>query len=283
MPVARDSIKSNGARQAIDAARKNIAEGEAALALAWSGLKPRSTPPASNIWPAAQAPVVMAAETLCHLILTAERQNRAHTAALYLVNLRKWFDDYPVELPPDEDTWEKFAGKRLAPMPLDRIRELIGSMVYRNAIVACSRCGAETVCPCGCGEPYLPDHPWARGVTENVTINPSKSVELPANDEMASKAKSLRGRPPTGKATTSAERMRRLRARHTSDDPAATTLDGRVIPGAVGALLLRSSTVADMAHYDDGDPVTDDAIAAAKHAADKWRELYHQLKERRKA
>ena len=143
-----------------------------------------------------------------HNALAYERAGRSIPAGLTLAVLRNWFESFePAGLPPDENTWPKFAGKRI-PLPPERINQLLGEVARRGGLLRCKHCGTAALCSCPCGAPYLPER-WAmpvaeavEPVTKNVTKNPR------------------RGRPPKDATMTAAERKRKQREHQRNSAPA---------------------------------------------------------------
>jgi hypothetical protein len=85
-------------------------------------------------------------------------RDRWAAAGFGLIELRQWYEASPATaFPDDERTWPDFAAKRLPSIDVGR---LIGQVQFRGGTLQCSGCGALAVCHCGCGTPYLVDHPW---------------------------------------------------------------------------------------------------------------------------
>ena len=111
-----------------------------------------------------------------------ERAGRHVTAAAALAKLRERHAALsPTDLAADEQGWPDFARKHV-PLPPERIDELIGGMVHRGGLLQCTKCGAGTICPCGCGAPYLVERrDWTASgtalerATAAVTADPTKS------------------------------------------------------------------------------------------------------------
>jgi len=112
------------------------------------------------------SPSAMAApltEMINHII-DYERAGRRVAVGLGLTRLRQHYECLdPEDLPPDEQSWEAFAGKHL-PLPQVRIAELIGKMVHHGGLLRCTKCSARTKSECGCGAPYVGEHHWAMPV-----------------------------------------------------------------------------------------------------------------------
>jgi hypothetical protein len=142
----------------ITTARKNIAAGEAIVARASDQITriahratfpaPRPVPP-----PASDEPLSIAA--MVERIMQAQARYRPVLAALGLARLREFHEaTHPTE------PWSDFV-RRHVPLARDRVDELIGRLVHRGALLRCTSCGTTAKCPCGCGVPYVSDHPWA--------------------------------------------------------------------------------------------------------------------------
>jgi hypothetical protein len=84
-----------------------------------------------------------------------ERAGRNVAAAAALATVRNRHAALvPSDLAADERSWPDFARKHI-PLPPERVDELIGRMVHRGGLLHCTKCGVATICPCGCGAPYL--------------------------------------------------------------------------------------------------------------------------------
>jgi hypothetical protein len=87
--------------------------------------------------------------------VTFERAGRHITAAAALATVRNRHATLsPNDLAGDERTWRDFAAKHI-PLPPERVDELVGGMIHRGGLLQCTKCGVGTICPCGCGAPYL--------------------------------------------------------------------------------------------------------------------------------
>lgn len=111
-----------------------------------------------------------------------ERAGRHITAAAALAKLRERHAALsPTDLAADEQDWPDFARKHV-PLPPERIDKLIGGMIHRGGLLQCTKCGAGTICPCGCGAPYLVERrDWTAAGTAleraaaAITAHPEKS------------------------------------------------------------------------------------------------------------
>jgi hypothetical protein len=149
-------------------------------------------------------------------IIAAERAGRA-IAGMGLIQLKTRHEAaIPGELNDGERTWLGLIATHFS-FDIDRVNELMGRWLHRGGSMACTKCGKEQVCPCGCGVAYWPEA-VAKDVTENVTDNSAS----PVNKHMPNNVKHLgRGRPSTGGegsagGMTPAERKRRSRERQRS-------------------------------------------------------------------
>jgi hypothetical protein len=144
-------------RAEIDAISKNVAEGEAIVQRASdqiTRIQHRATfPEPRPVPPAADEPLSIA--SMVEQITQAEARGRPVLAALGLARLREFHETTNPAVP-----WADFA-RRHIPLARDRVEALIGRMVHRGALLRCTSCGTTAKCPCGCGVPYLSDHPWA--------------------------------------------------------------------------------------------------------------------------
>ena len=94
-------------------------------------------------------------------IVAYERAGHWPSAGAGLVQLRRRYEDYnAVDLADDELSWEAFAAKHI-PLPAMRVGELIGRMVHKGGLLRCTSCNVRLACECGCGVPYVVDHPGA--------------------------------------------------------------------------------------------------------------------------
>jgi hypothetical protein len=150
----------------VDAARGALAEGELLVQRAVGDLRPRRES-ASLAWPARAAdPVVRSIEQRVAQALACVRRDRWPAAGLALTELRQWYEaSDPAAFAEGERTWSGFTAKRLAIAPAE-IERLIGDVQYRGSVLQCSGCGAHAVCRCGCGVPYVVEHPWAAPAPE---------------------------------------------------------------------------------------------------------------------
>jgi hypothetical protein len=111
-----------------------------------------------------------------------ERAGRHVTAAAALAKVRERYAALsPTDLAADEQGWADFARKHVPLSPV-RIDELIGGMVHRGGLLQCTKCGAGTICACGCGVPYLVERrDWTAAgtalerATAAIAANPAKS------------------------------------------------------------------------------------------------------------
>ena len=173
-----------------DAVLEHVAAGEAIVQRAEQYLRrddrieriryraqfPAPSPPPPQA--ADSAPLSVAGMLEC--ITQAEARGRSILAALGLARLREFHEaTNPTEL------WAEFSRKHV-PLARDRVEELIGRMVHRNAVLRCTKCSTEVKCPCGCGVPFVSDHPWANAdpltratalerAAEAVAAHPEKS------------------------------------------------------------------------------------------------------------
>ena len=94
---------------------------------------------------------------------------RPIAAGLGLVKLRERYETWHTDdLPQDERTWRGFVAKHLKLAP-GRADILLGRMVKMGALLACSRCGAESTAPCACPAPHMPAHRWVRAAVAEVS------------------------------------------------------------------------------------------------------------------
>jgi hypothetical protein len=162
MTMGNDEIAT--ARDAI----RNVAEGEAIVASANErilGVRRREpfvplfrtapTFPAPRPVPQADNSAPLSIAEMLERITRDEARGRTVLAALGVARLREFH-----EATNPAEPWPDFARKNV-PLARDRVEELIGSMVHRGALLRCTRCGTGAKCPCGCGVPYVSDHPWA--------------------------------------------------------------------------------------------------------------------------
>jgi len=94
-------------------------------------------------------------------IITALMRRRRPAAGAAVIALRQTF--------PRDSDWQAyvahelpkiFAERRLAPLTLQGIEQLIGEVGVRHGAANCVKCSAMLVVPCSCGMPYLPQMPW---------------------------------------------------------------------------------------------------------------------------
>jgi hypothetical protein len=173
-----------------DAISKDIAEGEAIVQRATEQYLRRDDPltrirnravfPAQRSLPKVDTSVQPSSAEMIENIVKAEGRGRPMVAAFGLARLREFH-----EATNPGEPWADFARKNI-PLGRDRIEELIGTMVHRNNLIRCVKCGIAAKCPCGCGVPYVSDHPWANPdpltktsalerAAEAVAANPEKS------------------------------------------------------------------------------------------------------------
>jgi hypothetical protein len=100
-------------------------------------------------------------QRIAHISECARRRRWAG-AGLGLVELRQWYEaSHATAFADDERTWPDFIAKRFPSIPATDIERLTGQVLYRGGSLQCSDCGAQVVCQCGCGAPYVVAHPWA--------------------------------------------------------------------------------------------------------------------------
>jgi hypothetical protein len=205
-----------------DAISKDVAEGEAIVRRATEQYLRRDDPltrirnravlpPPRPLPKVDDASAPPSSAEMIENIVKAEGRGRPMVAAFGLVRLRKWFDARAAEAANPGEPWADFARKNI-PLGRDRVDELIGAMVHRNDLIRCVKCGTAAECPCGCGVPYVSDHPWANRdpltkksalerAAEAVAANPGKSdraiaAEIGCDHKTVAKARRARGESP---------------------------------------------------------------------------------------
>jgi hypothetical protein len=147
-----------------------------------------------------------------------------------------------------------------------------------------------------------------RDVTINVTGNQTGSEKFPADEQMSNAIKPLRGRPPTGKALSVAERKRRSRERQRGavGEPEVTIVKGKLLVDPAffqepmeddgtpeqdfenSLSAMAGMSISLPAHWTKqlGDwkdlPATSIMVALAKEASETWAMIARELKHRRK-
>jgi Winged helix-turn-helix DNA-binding len=118
-----------------------------------------------------------------------ERAARPITAAAALAKVRERHAALAsTDLAADEQTWADFAHKRV-PLPPERIDELIGGMVHRGGLLQCTKCGAGTICACGCGVPYVGEHrAWAAPIAKVPTALERAAAAIAADPAKSNRA-----------------------------------------------------------------------------------------------
>jgi hypothetical protein len=137
----------------IEAAKSAIAEGEMRMQLARDDLRPQAQP-LPPLPPHADEVAFSVEDRIAH-IQESVRCNRLAAAGLGLIELRRWHEAAQA------GTWFEFVAAQLptiAPADIDR---LVGKVLFRGGALQCTGCGTRAVCQCGCGAPYVVDHPWA--------------------------------------------------------------------------------------------------------------------------
>jgi hypothetical protein len=159
---------------------KDVAEGEAIVQRATEQYLRRDDPitrirnravfPTPRPLPKVDTSAPPSVAEMIESIVKAERRGRPMVAAFGLARLRKFH-----EATNPGEPWADFARKNI-PLGRDRVEELIGSMVHRNNLIRCVKCGTAVKCPCGCGVSYVSNHPWAR---------PTKTIKTTALERAA--------------------------------------------------------------------------------------------------
>ena len=149
-----------------DAISKDVAAGEAIVQRATEQYLRRDDPltrisnravfPAPRPLPQADTRAPLSGAEMVEQIVKAEARGRPMVAAFGLARLREFHESTNPSEP-----WADFARKNI-PLGRDRVEELIGRMVHRNNLIRCVKCGTAAKCPCGCGVPYVSEHPWAK-------------------------------------------------------------------------------------------------------------------------
>jgi hypothetical protein len=127
-------------------------------------------------------------ERVAHIAESARRKRWA-TAGLELVELRKWYEaSAPEAFAADERTWTDFASKRLPSIEPADVQRFMGAVLYRGSAMQCSACGAQAVCRCGCGAPYVIEHPWAAPAPPPVSALDRAVAAIQATPEKSDRA-----------------------------------------------------------------------------------------------
>jgi hypothetical protein len=134
----------------IHAAKTALAEGEMLLKHACDDLRPRKEP-----LPPLPPRATNIDERIAH-VRECMRRHRWTAAGLALIELRLWH-----EASACADEWPDFIATRLAPIESADIAQLIGKVLYHGGLLQCAGCGVHAACQCGCGTPYVVEHPWA--------------------------------------------------------------------------------------------------------------------------
>jgi len=118
-----------------------------------------------------------------------ELAGRHITAAAALAKLRERHAALsPTDFAVDEQTWADFARKRV-PLSPARIDELIGRMVHRGGMLRCTKCGAGSLCACGCGVPYVAEQSaWAAPIAKVPTALERAAAAISAHPEQSNRA-----------------------------------------------------------------------------------------------
>jgi hypothetical protein len=185
-----------------DAINKDVAAGEDIVRQAINDRIRRQPPafPTPRRRPQINASAPLSGAEMVEHIVKAESRGRSMLAAFGLARLREFHEGTNPSEP-----WADFARKNI-PLGRDRVEELMGSMVHRNNLIRCVKCGTAAKCPCGCGVPYVSDHPWANPdpltkksalerAAEAVAAHPDKSnraiaAEIGVSFETVRKARS---------------------------------------------------------------------------------------------
>ena len=103
------------------------------------------------------------------------KAGRKVAAALTLTRLREDHEGLTDILPDDERNWGDFVRKRI-PLPPQEVDQLIGNMVHKRTTLHCTQCDATAVSACGCGAPYVGNHPWAGTSTAKPVTGHDRAV-----------------------------------------------------------------------------------------------------------
>lgn len=252
---------------------------------------PNKVPPKIELSPDPRSVMIRAIKS----VLRAEVRGRKVAAGLGLTVARERYELFaPHELPPDERTWPEFVRKHAHEL-LPEVDDLIGRVVHFGGQLHCIKCGTATKCPCGCGAPYVGEHPWTMPVAKTVTGT------VPENVPETRK----RGRPPAAVKLTEAERKRMYRERKRNlaapaappppeefshdliqeEYPEAITPEQRwqwSMSNAAGdAIAMRAFWSREFGQWQQFAPPTQ-LVTLAHQAASAWKELAHDLERRRR-
>jgi len=281
----------------ISAAKAAVSEGEAIVEGALKDLprRPKSVP----LLPSRPADSLLTIEQRVATIMQYDRQNRLIPAAVALVELQRWYEaSAKTAFAKGERTWLEFVAKRI---PLDpaRIRDLMGRVLSRGGLMRCEDCGTASICLCGCGASYQPEHPAAMPsqqptrkvsaldrATAAIKTSPEKSnraiaAEIGVSHQVVGRArrqiKEAAGDGPVDGPVARVGRDGKRRKLPTAADDDDDTQDSYRI-----AYLVRADQAGWMAFYDEG-PVDDEILASAAYARDQWAKLYDRLQTWRNA
>lgn len=258
---------------------------------------PRTMPPPPRPDVPARAPALPSVVEMVERIVAAESAGRPKLAAMGLARLREHVEANPQAHP---DGWAAFARKEI-PLARDRVAELIGQMVHRGAMLCCTQCGAGAKCPCGCGVPYVSDHPWANAdpltkatalerAAEAVAAHPEKSnraiaAEIGVGHQTVRRARAAaKAAAPGGTVDGTVDETvgrvgrdgRRRKAPAKPDDDRDESQPG----GGRKSFLLRANAAWQLATYPGpAGEVDEDCHKLAETAAAAWASVANQLRE----
>jgi hypothetical protein len=170
------------AREALDATKKAVEEGEAILQKTRDDY--RLDEPSDDEGPRMRAylegdrsiaapPVWQLSDEMADIIRTVVNSAdtaRGVVASAAIAALRERYDALdPRDLPDAIQTWEGFAA-RYVPLPAERVAELVGRMVHAGDLLRCVACGAKSKSVCACGKPYNGTHRWGTSNEDAIAL-----------------------------------------------------------------------------------------------------------------